>query len=237
MSTERVNGEQANVVEWGSDGPAKRLDWLAAERPVLRGAGFGLAVAGFVLVVLAQVLPWMAYDSTPLEQDFPTMSGGHIEVGVAKLPFATEYLQLAWVALLAVVAVALAIGPERRRVVVALGLGLAAGQVAMLAGLTYTMLHTSRYLILGARVLPGTPDIMPTQLALGVYCAYAAVVLFAGALLLAGGFRRRSPDDEEPYAEADPAVPDTGLRPPADLTVTPIPAPDHQSVWSDRDSR
>ena len=236
MSTERVNGEQTNVVEWGSDGPAKRLDWLAAERPVLRGAGVGLAVAAFVLVVIAQVLPWMGYNSTPLEQDFPTMSGGHIDVGLAKLPYATEHLQLAWVALLAAVAVALVIGPERRRVVVALGLGIAAGQVALLAGLTYNMLHTSRYMILGARVLPGTTDTVPTQLGLGVYCAYAAVVLFAGALLRAAGLRRRPHEDADGYEETGTDEPGAALRPPADLTVTPLPAADH-AVWSDRESR
>jgi hypothetical protein len=208
----------------------RKLDWLDAERPVLRGAGFGLAAAGFVLVVLAQVLPWMSFNSSPLEQDFPTATGGHIEVGLAKLPYATEFLQLAWVALLATVAVALVIGAERRRVVMALGLGLAAGQVALLAGLTYSMLHTSRYMILGARVLPGTPDTVPTQLDLGVYCAYAAVVLLAGALLLAGGLRRQ-PAHHEEHEDTD-----TGLRSPADLTVTPIPVKD-QSIWSDRDSR
>jgi hypothetical protein len=234
MNTERVNGEQTSVVEWGSDGPAKKLGWLAADRPVVRGAGFGLALTGFALVVLAQVLPWMSYESTPMEQDFPTTAGGHIEVGLDKLPYATEFVQVGWFALLATVAVALVIGAERRRVVAALGVGLAAGQIALLVGLIYSMLHTPRYLILGARVLPGSTDTVPTQLGLGVYCAFAAVVLFAGALLLAGGaWRRPGPAAVDETEEADEV--DGSLRPPADLTVTPLPGHD-QSVWSNRET-
>jgi hypothetical protein len=106
--------------------------------------------------------------------------------------------------------------------------------VALLAGLTYNILHTSRYMVVGARVLPGTSDTMPTRLSLGVYCAYAAVVLFAGALLLAGGAWHRRPGNLSDETDVDD--PDPGLQSPADLTVTPIPANDH-AVWSDREGQ
>lgn len=235
MSSERINGERPSTVEWGGGGPAEKLtgrfDMFATDRPLLRGAGFGLAVAGFVLLLISQVLPWMSYTTSFLEQDFPTGSGSRVELAYAELPMQTGFVELGWLALFAVVAVALVIGPAHRRIGVAAGLGLAAGQIALLVGLMYAISHASR-LVTGRAVAGRTPEV-PTAPGLGIYCALAAAVLLVGALLLAGGAGRRPVEPE--YVLADDAEPD-GLRPPSDLTVTPIQT-DDASVWSDRDHR
>jgi hypothetical protein len=179
---------------------------------VIRGAGIGFAVAGFGLLIAAEVLPWMSTANGAAQQDFPTT---RVETGVASLPLSTETFNLGWLVILIAVATALVVRPPVRRVLVAAGLGLVAGQIALLAGLTRGIEHTS---LSGVEV--------PVQLELGLYCAYAAAALFAVALLLAGGVPGRLRD-----AEAVSEGRDTG---PADLTVTPIPAAD-PSVWS-RDS-
>jgi hypothetical protein len=224
--TERTNGERPdlhlNTVEWGSADPAGPSDGTG---PVRRGAGFGLAAGGFVLLVVSQVLPWMSYARSVANQDFPTGAVGRVEVSYANLPFSTEFFDLGWLALFGLAAVALVIQPDRRRLLATAGLGLAAGQFALLVGLTYGILHTDR-------VYTSTfGNAGPAQISLdiGVYCGYAALVLLAGALLFAGGFWHRSPHyaTDEEYADADE-------RGPADLTVAPIPA-DDPTVWSDRD--
>jgi len=75
------------------------------------------------------------------------------------------------------------------------------------------------------------PAEVPTGLDIGVYCAFAALVLHAGGLLLAGGFWHRSG-----HHVSDEECGGGDERGPADLTVAPIPADDH-AVWSDRDGR
>ncbi len=230
MSSERINGEHPNVVEWGG-GPATEkvggsLDWLTTDRPIIRGAGIGFALAGFGLLIAAEVLPWMSYATSTSQQDFPTTTGGRVTNGVAQLPVSTEILNLGWLILLAAVATALAIRPPVRRVVVAAGLGLAAAQVALLAGITRGIEHTTAM----STIFRGgfVQNEIPVKLELGMYCAYAAVALFALALLLAGGVPHRLREAEAAPAEED----DTG---PADLTVTPVQTAD-PSVWSRRES-
>jgi hypothetical protein len=218
---ERVNGE---TMEWGG-APAEKASWLDAGSPIQRGAGFGLAVAGFVLLVVAQVIPWMSYTTNFLNQDFPTASGGTTTLGAADLPFSTEYLNLGWLALLAAVATGLVIGRRHRRIVMAAGLGLAAGQVALLAGLVYGIMHPNPLY----QPAFGGGGRLPTHVELGVFAAFAAVVCLAGALLLAGGFNHHQVPDE-------PADPEDDNAGPADLTVTPVPVED-VSVWSDRTDR
>jgi hypothetical protein len=232
MSVERVNGEHPNVIEWGGGGPATEkvggsLDWLTTDRPMIRGAGVGLALAGFGLLIAAEVLPWMSYATSASQQDFPTTTGGRVTNGVAQLPVSTEILNLGWLMLLAAVATALAVRPPVRRVVVAAGLGLAAAQVALLAGITRGIAHTTAM----SSVFRGgfVQNEIPVKLELGLYCAYAAVALLALALLLAGGVPHRLRETE---AAAPDEEDDAG---PADLTVTPVQSGD-LSVWSRRES-
>lgn len=227
MSSERINGEHPNVIEWGDSEPATgkvggSLDWLTTDRPVIRGAGIGCALAGFGLLIAAEVLPWMSYATTTSQQDFPTTTGGRVTNGVAQLPVSTEILNLGWLVLLAAVATALAIRPPVRRVVVAAGLGLVAAQIALLAGITRGIEHTTGT----STVFRGgfVQTEIPVKLEFGLYCAYAAAALFALALLLAGGVPHRLRRAEAAPDEAD----DTG---PADLTVTPVQTGD-PSVWS-----
>jgi hypothetical protein len=226
MSSEKINGERPNVLEFGGGPAAEKLDWLTTDRPVVRGAGIGFALAGFALLVAAEVLPWMSYATSVAQQDFPTSTGGRVTNGVAQLPVSTEILNLGWLVLLAVVATALAIRPPVRRVVVAAGLGLAAAQVALLAGLTRGIEHTTTT----SSVFRGgfVQTEIPVRLELGLYCAYAAAVLFALALLLAGGVPRRLREAAEP-------APEEADEGPPDLTVTPVPTSD-PSVWSRRSS-
>jgi hypothetical protein len=226
MSIERVNGERPSTIEWGGGGAAAerlggRLDWLTTDRPMIRGAGIGCAVAGFGLLIAAEVLPWMSVDTGTAQQDFPPVTGGRLETGVAQLSVHTETFNLGWLVILAAVATALVVRPPVRRVVVAVGLGLVAGQMALLAGMTRGIAHTTTTsgVFRGAFVQTE----IPVQLELGLYCAYAAAALFALALLLAGGVPRRLRD-----AGSAPEEQDAG---PADLTVTPI-APTDPSVWS-----
>jgi len=232
MSVERINGEHPNVIEWGG-GPATEkvggsLDWFTTDRPMIRGAGIGLALAGFGLLIAAEVLPWMSYATSASQQDFPTTTGGRVTSSVAQLPVPTEILNLGWLILLAAVATALAVRPPVRRVVVAAGLGLAAAQVALLAGITRGIEHTTTM----SSVFRGgfVQNEIPVKLELGLYCAYAAAALFVLALLLAGGVPHR-------LRETEAAAPDEGEDDagPADLTVTPIQAAD-PSVWSRRES-
>jgi hypothetical protein len=190
-------------------------DWLAAGRPVVRGAGLGCALAGFGLLIAAQLLPWISVTTTPLQQDFPTGTGGRVERGLSELPVATEIFNLGWLMVLAAVATALAVRAAARRAVVAAGLGLVGGQLALLAGMTRGIRHNG--LFRGA--FPQTD--LPIGLEPGLYCAYAAVVLFALALLFAAAApgRPRTPD---------PAQDGNG---PADLTVTAVP-PTDPAMWS-----
>jgi hypothetical protein len=238
MSSEKINGEQPSMVEWGGVGPAERLtgrlDWLTTDRPVIRGAGIGCALAGFGLLVAAELLPWMSVTTSPLQQDFPTSTGGRVETGAAQLTVATDILNLGWLIVLAVVATALVVGPPVRHIIVAAGLGLVAGQLAMLAGITRGIEHTTNSSVFRGAIITNE---VPVQLEIGLYCAYGAIALFALALLLAGGLPRRLRDAEVPIEEADP-----GLRGPADLTVTPLPAGDpgdypgtDRSPWSRHD--
>ncbi|HEV7898792.1 MAG TPA: hypothetical protein VGP31_13210 [Planosporangium sp.] len=191
--------------------------------PAVRGAALGFALAGFGLLIAAQILPWASATTTPLQQDFPTTTGGRIEAGLAQLPVPHEMFNLGWLVVLAAVTTALAVRPAARRVVVAAGLGLIAGQLAMLVGITYEIKHPSNTagLVSSGLVLR---FLTPQQLDIGVYCAYAALVLFTGAMLFAGGVppRLRGPGPARDVAD--------GMGP-ADLTVTsdPLVLPQRQA--------
>lgn len=212
--TDHAGGtEQPAILEWGGL-PGSGGDVGA----LTRGAGFACAVAGFALLIAAQALPWISLRTSPVQQDFPTASGGHLQRGLAELVIPTDIFNLGWLVVLGAVATALAVRPPARRVVVAAGLGLVAGQLALLVGMTRGIQHSS---ILRSTFPAPEPQV---QFEAGLYSAYAALALFAAALLLAGGVRARL---RQPVAPADEPAP----AGPADLTVTPVPAADPH-VWS-----
>jgi hypothetical protein len=216
-----MSTEQPSVIEGG--GGEGRLDWLAPGRPVVRGAGLGCALAGFGLLIAAQVLPWLSVTTTPLQQDFPTSSGGRLERGLVELPVPTEIFNLGWLIVLGAVATALAVRPSARRAAVAAGLGLVAGQLALLAGMTRAIKHNGLFRGTFAQADLGT------HLESGLYCAYAALVLFALALLFAGGVPRWL---RRPAATSDDvALHDAEGAGPVDLMVTAAPATD-PALWS-----
>ncbi|MCW2638952.1 MAG: hypothetical protein JWP76_1258 [Dactylosporangium sp.] len=223
-----MSSEQPSIVEGG--GGESRLDWLNAGSPVVRGAGLGWALAGFGLLIAAQLLPWISLTTNPLQQDFPTSTGGRLERGLAELVVPTDIFNLGWLIVLAAVATALAVPASARRAVVAAGLGLVAGQLALLVGMTRGVQHNG--------VLRGTiPQTeAPVTLQAGLYCAYAALVLFALALLFAGGVPRwlRGRPGRRP-ASNDVASDGAELAGPPDLTVTAIPTAD-PAVWSQAQS-
>jgi hypothetical protein len=191
------------------------------DAPVARGPGLGCALAGFGLLVAAQLLPWASARTNPLLQDFPTASGGKVEIGLSQSQVPHEIFDLGWLVVLGAVATALAVRPSARRVVVAAGLGLVAAQLALLIGITYAIKHPpgGGGFVPGALVLRLLP---PQRFEAGLYCAYLALALFAAALLFAGGVPRRL---RRPDAPPGPG--------PADLTVTAVPAAD-PTAWSQR---
>jgi hypothetical protein len=218
-----MSDEQPGTIKWGAS-EEKGPPWLATDRPVTRGAGLGCAVVGFGLLVAAEVLPWASLTTTPIQQDFPTGTGGRMEYGITELPFSTEMFNLGWMIVLAAVATALVLRSPARIAVAAAGLGLIAGQVALLVGLTRAIQHNG---VFRGTFLRNTE--LPVQLEVGLYCAYAALALFAVALLLAGGVPRRLRGPDPEPDEAGPA--DLTVTPagPADLTVTPDP-----TAWAQR---
>jgi hypothetical protein len=217
--------EQPNIIEGG--GGQDRLDRLTAGSPVVRGTGLGCALAGFGLLVAAEVLPWLSVTTNAVQQDFPTSTGGRMEYGIAELPVYSEMFNLGWLIVLAAVATALALRPPARTAVVAAGLGLAAGQLALLAGLTRGVRHNILF-----RGAVGQAPELPIKLEAGLYCAYAALVLLALALLFAGGVPRRWRGQRGPTTTSnDVESDDGGPAGPADLTVTPVPTAD-PAVWS-----
>jgi hypothetical protein len=194
------------------------------DAPVVRGPGLGCALAGFGLLVAAQLLPWASARTNPLLQDFPTASGGKVEIGLSQLQVPHEIFDLGWLVVLGAVATALAARPSARRVVVAAGLGLVAAQLALLIGITYAIKHPpGGGFVSGALALR---SLTPQRFEAGLYCAYLALALFAAALLFAGGVPRRLRRPDVAAAGAEPPGP-------ADLTVTAVPAAD-PTVWSQR---
>ncbi|MDT5035640.1 MAG: hypothetical protein QOE03_825 [Micromonosporaceae bacterium] len=234
MSSDKVNGIEPTTIEWGdtvrrATGLAGRLGEFTAGRPVIRGAGIGCALAGFGALIAAELLPWMSMITPSLGTDFPTGAGGRVEMDVTQLLVGTDILNLGWLVILGVVATALVVGPAVRRVVVAAGLGLVAGQVALLTGVTRGIKHSANSgLFRGVFV----SSQLTVKIEVGVYCAYLAVGLFGLALVLAGGVPRRLRTADRVSDDADPS-----LRGPADLTVTPGQAGDaatDRTIWSRR---
>jgi hypothetical protein len=216
-----MSSERPSVIEGG--GGESRLDWLGAGSPAVRGTGLGCALAGFGLLIAAQLLPWVSVTTNPLQQDFPTSTGGRLERGLGELILPTDIFNLGWLIVLAVVATAVAVRGSARRALVAAGLGLVGGQLALLVGVTQGIKRNGIF----RSTLPQTG--LASQLEPGLYCAYAALVLFALALLFAGGIPGRL--GRSAAASSDVAADQVQPAGPADLTVTGVPPAD-PALWS-----
>ena len=123
-------------------------------------------------------------------------------------------LSLGWLLILGAVAAALVVAGPARRIVSAVGTGLVAGQLALLAGVAYGIAHTTITTTYRGTYFSRTT---PVVIEAGVYAAFAAAAVLGLALLLAHGVPRRIRD-----AETEAAAPEAG---PADLTVTAGPDP------------
>ena len=210
--------ETLTTVEWGSPAVerAARRRWrprIGWPRAGPGSAALSCAVVGFALAVAAQLLPWMTveFGVEGLNQAVPVDIGLDLLVSV---PAALVY-QLVWPPLLGLVGAALVVARRRRRVVAAAGLGVAAGQVAVLAGLVRAIRYGAGVYSFGPNGVRTANQLPPITLGPGVYFGFAAVLLVALALVFAMGTRLRRggvpPNEDEPDA-----------GPPPDLTVTPL---------------
>lgn len=197
----------------------------------------GCTVAGFGLILAAELLPWLTISLSPAQTDFPTGRTGRIRFGLDQLgSWELLLYNLGWTILLILVAVTLGVPGRWRGVTAAAGLGAAAGQLAVLVGLAAAVRHGGG---VASRTEPLQPD---SALGPGVYAAFAAIALLAVALLMAAwpgwsdavrrfavGSRSQEPAGAGPTGAA-PATPaaaapgwgsgEPAAGHPSDLTVT-----------------
>jgi hypothetical protein len=208
------------TVEFNADRPPGWLDRLLGEpdregRRRVSGPALGCGVLTLALVLAAELLPW-AVNAVPTSTSdgpsgFAQGAERHVEeiAGFVLVPY-----YFGWLGLITLLGLALAARGASRRLAVGSGLGLAAAQLVLVAGLT-------RRVLAGGEVFGG-PSV-DASLGPGVFFAFVGVLVAAATFLLTGwrpglvrggrggrGGRDRRPEPEE----------DTG---PADLTVTPIP--------------
>jgi hypothetical protein len=198
-----------DTVEWGTgDRPARRLRFA-----VPRVGGLALAVAGFGLLVAAEIVPWASVQSASANTAQTAILGGNeLEVGLDRITAGSGYVyHLGVIVLLGAVGLVLASPPARRRVLAGLALGVAAAQVLMVVAVTRTAMRTFDTLTVLSPSRTGTG--FQTNLGLqaesgyrvilgeGVYLASAAIVLFIAAAVTTGLLRNA------PVEEAPPATP------------------------------
>ena len=206
------------TVEWGHErvGWMSRLLGRGEDRPGeaarLSPVGLGCTIAGFTLILAAELLPWMVIDSAQVSDQSAASSdraGTELYLGqIGSLP-ALMY-DAGWMLLLALVAVHLVSPPMLRRMLAAAAFGVAGGQLALMIGLVRAVKQGGGLLGGG-----GVGTAVHATLGIGVYAAFAALVL----LLLGVRLARSRPGRRTasvPLAALDEA--------PADLTVTPLPA-------------
>jgi hypothetical protein len=200
------------TVEFNADRPPSWLDRLLGEpdhrgRRRVSGPAVGTATLTLALVLATELLPW-AVNSVPTT----TNTGSTLERGAERhveeiAGFVLVPYYLAWLALITLIGLALVARGATRRLAVGAGVGLAAAQLVLVAGL-------ARRVLSGGEVFGGPPA--GATLGPGVFFAFVGVVVAAATFVLTGwrpgmvrGGRVREPEPAE----------DTG---PADLTVTPI---------------
>jgi hypothetical protein len=217
MAAMTADGSPHGTVEWGDDRPARWFDRLLGGPAEAGPFGLGLpslgaAILALVLVVAAELVPWMTINANQ-SADFGQIGLNGREIYLSGLggPLAAYYL--GWMLLLALVGVGQVIGPAYRRPVIGLGLGVAAGLLTLVVGLGH----------LAATGDVGFPFFLESKLGPGAFVAVAGVLAGAAAVGLTGwrpGYRVRAPAGARGrpmrYLEPDQ---DPG---PADLTVTPL---------------
>ena len=132
-----------DTVEWGTgDRPARRFPALRFAVP--RVGGLALAVAGFGLLVAAEIVPWASVQSASANTAQTAVLGGNqLEVGLDRITAGSGFTyHLGVIVLLGAVGLVLASPPARRRILAGLALGVAAAQVLMVVAVTRTAMRT-----------------------------------------------------------------------------------------------
>jgi hypothetical protein len=232
-----------DTVEWGTgDRPARRLPALRLAVP--RIGGLALAVAGFGLLVAAEIVPWASVQSASANTAQTAILGGNqLEVGLDRITAGSGYTyHFGVIVLLGAIGLVLASPPARRRILAGLALGVAAAQVLMVVAVTRTAMRTFDTLTVLSPSRTGTG--FQTNLGLqadsgyrvvlgeGVYLASAAILLFVAAAVTTGLLRRGAaePEPEPAAVVAAPAIFRRRRRAPEpavaeedrELTVTPL---------------
>jgi hypothetical protein len=209
---------------------------------VPRVGGLALAVAGFGLLVAAEIVPWASVQSASANTAQTAILGGNqLEVGLDRITAGSGFTyHLGVIVLLGAVGLVLASPPARRQILAGLALGVAAAQVLMVVAVTRTAMRTFDTLTVLNPSRSGTG--FQTNLGLqadsgyrvvlgeGVYLASAAILLFIAAAVTTGLLRSTAPESEP--APAVPAIFRRRQRPAAaepaaveddrELTVTPL---------------
>ena len=209
-----------DTVEWGTgDRPARRFPVLRFAVP--RIGGLALAVAGFGLLVAAEILPWASVQSASANTAQTAVLGGNqLEVGLDRVTAGSGYTyHVGVIVLLGAIGLVLASPPARRRILAGLALGVAAGQVLMVVAVTRTAMRTFDTLTVLSPSRAGTG--FQTNLGLqadsgyrvvlgeGVYLACAAILLFIAAAVTTGLVHRGAAGpapEEAPATAARPAI-------------------------------
>lgn len=183
--------EDTSTVEWGArpDGDVDRARWWqrwpvsrrerseSAPPRRMAPAAVGCAVLGFVLVLAAELLPWMRA-SLPAAEPALGGTGRALELGLDQLnSWQVLIYNPGWTLVFAALALALVAPPAWRRPAVALGLAACAGQLALLVGLAKTVRH-------GGGLSDRISGDVATSMDGGLYAAFGALLLLAAALLL-----------------------------------------------------
>jgi hypothetical protein len=217
-----------DTVEWGrEDGRAGGRRGLTLSTPPRnpRAVTGGLAVLGFVLVLVGEVLPWLELKPTGdagERGEFPANLDASMRLADVAL-WQTPAYYIGLTALLALAALALAGRPRARLGAATAAVGVAAGQTALLAGLHASIQDGGQVTGLFGRMPEGIAEFSVGD---GFYSATVGILLVAGAAALAA---RWSAAPTRPTAAdagngpRDPAevAPAEWADQPADLTVAP----------------
>ncbi|MGY3515600.1 hypothetical protein [Micromonospora haikouensis] len=205
----------ATVVEWGGSEPAppgrvgRPLSRLGRDRRIpLVAAGLG-GVAAFASLV-GEWLVMTVPTGGPAEGDTLRVPGGVSDVG----GFGLGYL-VGLFALVTAAALALRGSAAVRHDARVAGLALSTALIGVLVATSVSLDDSGR------RALYSSEDGFQVEYGRGLVAAFAACVLLAAALYLAGRTDAGRPDESAPQAEHPPAE-EADLPPgPADLTVQP----------------
>ena len=220
-----------DTVEWGAGEPAaRRVPALRLAVPGL--GGMALAVAGFGLLVAAEIVPWAAVQNTAANTArTATFGGTELSVGLDRITAGSGFTyHLGLIVLLAAVGFVLTCPPARRRVAMGIAVGVAAGQVLMILAVTRSALRTFDTLsaLNPTRSGPGLNLQVDTGfrvvLGEGVYLASAAVLVLAAAAVTGGLLRRGTVAEPEPAAVATPSGAATAAPPRRPRRPDPVPA-------------